>query len=388
MNITTQLLTMAWLLLLSLPTQSQAYLPKDDAEVLEILPVARAERKQLKKLRLEVNENPGDYRRVLVLAQDYIGLGRANSDPRFYGYAEAVLAPWLKPQHEQPGALVLRATLLQNRHDFESALTDLKTALNLNPRLPQAWLTLAAIYEVQGDYPSALRSCLALARFSTSLVTTTCINSALSLSGQAHYAYQHLVAAVNDHQGKRDEITWIYTILAELAERLDLVNEADSWYQKAIASEQRSVYTLASYADYLLNHNRPAEVIALLQGETRADTLLLRLTLAEQRLQNKNFEQHAELIKNKITAAKDRGDTVHQGDEARFNLQVLKDSATALTLATRNWDVQKEPRDARILLEAALAANKPNAALPVIIFLERTRLEDVRLQPLLKWAKG
>ena len=348
---------------------------------------ARGERKQLRGLRFQANANPGDFRIALNLAQDYIGLGRANSDPRYYGYAEAILAPWLVPQHEQYDALVLRATILQNRHDFQPALTDLKTALKLNPRLPQAWLTLAAIYEVQGDYSSALRSCLALTRLSTSLATTTCINSALSLSGQAQYSYQQLVAAVNDKQNNTEETTWTYTILAELAERLNLVNDADSWYLKAISSNHRSVYSLASYADFLLDHNRPDEVTTLLQGETRADTLLLRLTLAELRLRHKNFDQHAELIKDKITAAKARGDTVHQGDEARFTLQVIKDPDAALKLATSNWDVQKEPRDTRILLEAALAANKPEAALPVLKFLEQTRLEDARLQPLLKMVK-
>ncbi len=388
MKITTQLIITLGLTFLSFLAQSQAYLPKDDNEVLEVLPVARGDRKQLRDLRFKANANSGDFRFALSLAQDYIGLGRTNSDPRYYGYAEAVLAPWLKPQFEQPDALVLRATILQNRHDFQSALDDLKAALKLNPRLPRAWLTLAAIYEVRGDYLSALRSCLALARLSTSLATTTCINSALSLSGQAQSSYQQLVAAVNNSQSNTEETTWTYTILAELAERLDLVNKADSWYQKAISSNQRSVYTLASHADYLLDQNHPDKVITLLQGETRADTLLLRLTLAEQRLRHRDFDQHAELIKDKFIAAKARGDTVHQCDEARFTLQVLKAPEAALKLATSNWEVQKEPRDARILLESAIAANKPDAALPVLKFLEQTRLEDARLQPLVKLVKG
>ncbi len=366
----------------------EAYLPKNDAEILERLPVATGDRKRLKELRLQANKNPENYQLTLSLARDYIALGRANSDPRYYGYAEALLMPWLEVQNEQPDALVLRATILQNRHDFQAALTDLKTALQLNPRLPQAWLTLAAVYEVQGDYPSALRSCLALARFSASLTATTCINSAMSLSGQAQPSYEQLAAAITDAQGDSEELTWTYTVLAELAERLDLVKEADGWYQKALSQNHRSIYLLTSYADFLLDHNRPNKVIDLLQGETRADTLLLRLTLAEQQLQHKDFDQHANLIKDRVAAAKARGDTVHQGDEARFTLHVLKDAETALNLATRNWAVQKEPRDARILLEAAIAAKKPDAALPVLKFMEKTRLEDARLTPLLEQAKG
>mgnify|MGYP007054666883 FL=1 len=78
----------------------------------------------------------------------------------------------------------------------------------------------------------------------------------------------------------------------------------------------------------------------------------------------------------------------NQGDEARFSLHLLEDAETALKLATSNWAVQKEPRDARILLEAAIAAKKPDAALPVLKFMEQTHLEDARLTPLLEQAKG
>jgi tetratricopeptide (TPR) repeat protein len=322
------------------------------------------------------------------LAREYIALGRSNSDPRYYGYAETLLTPWLTAQNGQPDALVLKASILQNRHDFQSALVDLKSALKLNPRLPQAWLTLAAVYEAQGNYPSALHSCMALARFSSSMAATICVNSALSLSGQAKSSYEKLVAIAPNTRGNSEEMAWYYTLLAELAERLNLVNDAESWYQKVIALNHRSVYLLASYADFLLDHNRAEEVVELLQGETRADTLLLRLTLAEQGLHHKDFNQHADLIKDRIAAAKDRGDTVHQGDESRFTLHVLKDAEAALKLAIDNWAVQKEPRDARILLEAALASKKPESALPVLKFMEQTHMEDARLEPLLKLAKG
>lgn len=368
---------------------SEAYVPKADSEVLERLPVATGEQNRLRQLRSQLTENPGDYVLALSLAREYITTGRANSDPRYFGYAEAILNPWISPQNSLPDALVLRATILQNRHDFQSALANLKTALALNPRLPQAWLTLAAIYEVQGNYPSALRSCMALARFSSSFRATICINSALSLSGRAKSSYEQLVSSVSTRLGgDPEEMAWAYTVLAELAERLNLMDEAHSWYQKAIAQGHRNVYLLSSYADFLLDQNRPADVLGMLQGETKADTLLMRLTLAEQRLQHKDFNQHVDLIKARIAAAKARGDSVHQGDESRFTLHVLQDAKTALKLAIDNWAVQKEPRDARILLEAAIVANNTEAAISVIKFMEQTHMEDAHLGPLIKRAKG
>lgn len=387
MSIIIQLIIVAWIALQSPLVWPEAYIPKDDAEVLERLPVVTGERKQLRVLRSQVTDNPGNYHLALNLARDYIALGRLNSDPRYYGYAEAVLAPWLKSTNEHPDVLVLHATILQNRHDFQSALADLKSVVTRNPRLPQVWLTLAAIYEVQGDYSAALRSCLALARFSNSLAASVCMNSALSLSGQAQFSYDQLVRVVSNTIGDPEELTWAYTLLGELAERLNQVKEAEGWYKKAIAQDRRSVYLLATYADFLLNHNRTDEIIELLEGETRTDPLLLRLTLAEQRSQHKDFIQHAGLIEDKMAAAKARGDTVHQGDEARFTLHVLKDAEAALRLAISNWDVQKEPRDARILLETALAAKQPDSALPVVKFIEKSRLQDARLESMLKLVK-
>jgi thioredoxin-like negative regulator of GroEL len=67
---------------------------------------------------------------------------------------------------------------------------------------------------------------------------------------------------------------------------------------------------------------------------------------------------------------------------------VLGDAETALGLAQANWSVQKEPRDARLLLESVIAANKPDAAQPVLEFLEKNRLEDSRLRSLTANIKG
>jgi hypothetical protein len=103
---------------------------------------------------------------------------------------------------------------------------------------------------VQGDYPAALRSCLALARLTDSLFATVCMHSALSLSGQAQASYEQLLRVVSNSNEDPEEMTWAYTLLGELAERLNLVGEAEVWYQKAIGQGHRSVYLLATYADF------------------------------------------------------------------------------------------------------------------------------------------
>src|SRR6202521_2323650 len=55
---------------------------------------------------------------AIPLAQFYIQQARLNGDLRFLGYAEAVLAPWVKQTPPMPTVLVLQATLQQSRHEF------------------------------------------------------------------------------------------------------------------------------------------------------------------------------------------------------------------------------------------------------------------------------
>jgi len=73
---------------------------------------------------------------------------------------------------------------------------------------------------------------------------------------------------------------------------------------------------------------------------------------------------------------------VHPGEEARFTLHLLDQAEAALTLAQENWAIEREPIDARLLLEASLAARKVDAATPILNWLEKTRLEDVHLSRL------
>ena len=376
-------------LCLSGTSWAQPYHPLAENEVLEILPIRLESRREIQVLRQRTLENPNDAPAALKLVKRYIELGRAESDPRYYGYAEAALAPWLRANQTSAEALTLSATLHQSRHEFPAALADLQQALRLQPRLAQAWLTRAVIFEVQGDYPAALKSCLPLAKLAPPLTTATCINSALSLSGQAESAYDRLASALQAlPESNATDRQWTLTTLAEIAARLGRFEAADRDFKSALALNPRSSYLLATYADFLLDQRRCQEVHTLLKEEVRADNLLLRLALAEQCLKAPELAVHADALKDRFAASRLRGDTAHQGDEARFVLHVLNDNQTALNLAQANWLVQHEPRDARILLEAALAAGNPKAGQVVLDTLAGTGLEDIQLKSLAERLRG
>jgi len=107
--------------------------------------------------------------------------------------------------------------------------------------------------------------------------------------------------------------------------------------------------------------------------------LLLRLALAGQSLGAPELSGHVADLAERFAEARMRGDTVHQREEARFNLHLLKQPDDALRLAQTNWGVQREPWDARLLLEAALAADQPAAARPALDWLAASHLEDKHL---------
>ena len=79
---------------------------------------------------------------------------------------------------------------------------------------------------------------------------------------------------------------------------------------------------------------------------------------------------------------------MHQQEEARFALHIQNDPKAALRLAQANWQVQLEPRDAQIFLEAALAARDPAAAKPVLRWLAESGIEDKRLRSLAQQLKA
>jgi hypothetical protein len=78
----------------------------------------------------------------------------------------------------------------------------------------------------------------------------------------------------------------------------------------------------------------------------------------------------------RFDAARRRGDSLHRREEARFRLAVEDDSRGALTLARDNWNVQREPADLRILVDAARAATDAPTLRLATDWIAKTRLED------------
>jgi Tfp pilus assembly protein PilF len=373
------------------PGWSAPFAPRDDAQVLERLRTlpADAATRSVRQLRAQLAAQPRNLELAARLARRYLEKSRADSDPRFLGYAQSALAPWWHLAQPPVSVLVLRATIRQSNHDFESALSDLTAALERDPQNAQAWLTKAIVLQVRGDYDEARRCCLPLWRLTSELVAVTCASSTASLNGDATKSFNLLRQSFgNAINATPSEKAWAATVLAEIAARLGRTHEAEDYFRRALAVGQRDAYLLGACADFLLDQDRPEAVIPLVAEETLADALLLRLALAEQNLSGKSARQreplaaHIALLEARFEASRRRGDAVHRREEARFALHLLQQPVAALELARANWNVQREPADSRILLEAALAARNGVAAHPVLEWLAKNKTEDVQLTKL------
>ena len=368
--------------LMAAPAHPAPRTPSDDKTVIERLPFRAGDSRarELAELRAAARTTPGDATAAVALAQAYFEMAQARGDPRYVGYADAVVSQF--GQHMTPDLLLMRGMLRQYRHDFDEALADFAAALAKDPDRAGAHAWRGAIYLVKAQYANARQECDALQRLQRPVLHGGCAALVQAYNGQLTSAYatlqQTLALARND--GQR---LWLLTRLGEVSAWQGQSTRAERHYRDALAMGQDDGYLLAAWTDFLLDSRRPAEVVKLLAAWEASDPLLLRLAEAETLLQLPTAQAHVQALDDRFAAAKLRGDTTHRAEEARFQLRLLSNSALAVQLATANYQVQKEPRDLLVLLESALAARDTAAAKPARDWLQSTGFEDVRLRTLM-----
>jgi Tfp pilus assembly protein PilF len=354
------------------------YIPTDGSKVVERLPSrASPVQRELMALRAELTRNPNDLARATTLARRYIEQARIEGDPRYLGYAQAALAPWWQQPQAPDQVLVLRATLRQSTHQFAGALADLDTVLQRDSGNAQAWLTRATVQSVTGDYAAAKASCMRLYSRAPALVVQTCLSGVGSVNGDARASAAALKAMLARHPDTDAEMrVWVQTLLAEMDARLGDDASADALFRQALAAAEPDSYLLAAYSDFLLDRGRAPEVARLLKDKGRIDALLLRYAIALKTMGAADAPAQAEALRARFDAAVLRGDTVHQREQARFELALRGDAQAAVRLAKLNWAVQKEPADLRILVETAAASGDRAAAQAALDWIAKTKLED------------
>jgi hypothetical protein len=379
------------LLLPLVAARAAPFTPSSDAQVLATVPARATDprARELRALREAWRAAPRDAGAAVRLARRYFDEVAASGDPRYVGYAQAALQPWWDDPAPPPDVRVLRAMVYQFDHRFAPALADLDGALRDEPANGAAWAWRTAILMVQADYAQARRSCEGMAPLTTPLIAAACraqVDAATGRAGPAAAALRAALAAAPD--AAPEERLWALTRLAETEERRGDHVAAEAAFRAGLATGVPDIYLQAAYADFLLDRGRHAEVLVLLKDGGRADVLLLRLAIAAKAVADPRAAALAQELAARFDAARQRGDSTHRKEESRYVQAVVGDAPRALALARENWAVQREPADARILLEAAVAAREPAAAQPVLDWMAASGIESVALRGLAEKLKA
>ena len=392
----TPVLVALFCLFTSLATQaapSTPFTPANDSDVVERLPLSATDpsARRLQSLRKQLEAKPEDVALRIEIARRYFDLSMAQGDPRYVGYASAALAPLDKAAPAGNTALTaaywqIKGMLQQYSHNFDGALSSLDKASLADPKSPDPMAWRAAIHMVQANYPKAQAECEALKPLTTPLFASGCSQYVLAHSGGAaglQSAFDTLNVAVKAEPTASAELMlWELTRLAEMAIRLKRFDEADAYFKQALKLGVTDQFLLGAYADFLLQQKKPEAVITLLADWERSDILLLRLALAGKATNHKKASDWASNLRDRFIEAAKRGDRLHEQEAARFELDFENNPKKALALATNNYKLQKEPRDAEVLMRCALAAKDAAAAEPALTWLKQNKYEDAHLADL------
>jgi hypothetical protein len=369
----------------SLSALGAAYTPPSDSEIVERLPASTNDPalRRVESLRKQLAARPDDVNLRLEVARRYFDMAMAQGDPRYVGYASAAIGPLAQSGARNADYWLVRGLIQQYSHDFAGALQSLAKAQELKPDAPEPIAWQAAIHMVQARYPEALSQCTRLVPLAHPLYAHGCTAYVQASTGHLADAYRGLQEGLADAGAVAPELVlWIRTRLAEMAIRLQHMDEAQAHFDAAFKQGVTDQFLLGAYSDFLLLRQRPAEVMKLLADWERSDILLLRLALAGKAAKDPRAAGWAGQLRDRFAAAALRGDRLHEQEAARFELDVEGHPQKALELAARNYQAQKEARDAEILLRAAQAARQPKAAQPALDWLRTSGYEDPALAEL------
>ena len=287
------------------PLGATPFIPERDADVLERLPTTLGgDAGELRGLRTQLARAPTDVAQAVAVAGRYIELGQSQTDARYYGYAQAALAPWWGLPDPPPEVLLLRAAI--RRADMSST-GPCRTC-------PDCWRRIRAIPlgSCRPSFSSCAattgvprQACEALAQLRRAFSSPSAAWEGLaSLSGQAEGGLADCSSSQRGiHMGLRRPSRCAWRRCSERPRNGWAIGSApEVRFPEAQRLGPHDAYLLGTYADFLLNQGRAGEVVALLRDETRVDGLLLRLTLAEHEIGAPGEDAHIEELRARFAA--------------------------------------------------------------------------------------
>lgn len=337
---------------------------------------------------------------ALAYARAVFTLGLIEGDLRWYGSAKAALTPWWTVAELPAEAYFLRGLVKQGFHDFQDGLQDINRAIALEPARAEFWSWRFALHLLLADMAAAQKDIEEIGRLfgeeeakvyrAVLLYRTGQPLPAVALLSQAIGSVNYQDASSQDWLGFH--LGEAHRVAGQPAKALAV------WGQRLKASPQSHLIRL-SLADL---HNqqgqyRQAQTIAMAsdrsgnaQNNTASmtDALLMQAVLASRGLKDPDESRLASQLEARLQSQALRQEALIERPKLIYQIAYGRDLKAGLALSIDNWQLQKEPPDAVLFVQAALELGQARAAEPVVSWAEKTGYADPQLTPMLAQLKS
>lgn len=281
---------------------------------------------------------------------------------RFLELAEKLIADAAKPEQPDRQSWLLRARIMQAKHQFAAAAADLENYLKTYPNDAYASLLAADAWRRAGQLDTAQKHCLSLAINGRTVESKLCLAEVM-LSKADYQKASVLIESLWPVLSEMPDTIkrWCIVVKSDLLQlqgqseqALALWNNIEDWQQLPYA------YKL-TLADLLISQSKPEQVLDLLNNERPALATLLRQYRAAA-LSHNTDNPFADLLQRKayiVNHAPDKD--LHLYERALYASWFDNDPQTALSLALQNWQTQKSYEDAQLVIQLAEKGGQTSA---------------------------
>jgi hypothetical protein len=393
-----------WLMAAHAPAAAQERFRPSDAAV--VLPTsvhaASGPQNSLRGLDQAWRAQPQNLLPALAYARAVFTLGLTEGDLRWYGSAKAALTPWWTAADLPAEAYFLRGLVKQGFHDFPGGLQDIERAIALEPGRAEFWSWRFALHLLLADMAAAQKDINEIGRLFGEEEAQVYRSVLLYRTGQPLPAVDALSRAIrlakNQDASSQD---WLGFHLGE-AHRVagQPARALEVWGQRLKASPQSHLIRLSltdllnQQGQYRQAKNTAMATVTTRSGQgqnstaTMTDALLMQAVLASRGLKDPDESRLASQLEARLASQALRQEALIERPKLIYQIAYGRDVKAGLALSVDNWQLQKEPPDALLFVQAALALGQARAAEPVVSWAEKTGYTDAQLTPMLALLKA
>jgi len=336
---------------------------------------------------------PQDMPLAIRYARTAFQVGLNEGDLRWFGAAKAALLPWWDATTLPADGHFVRGLVRQGFHDFAGGLADFNAAIALDEQRSAYWSWRFVIHLLVSDMAAARQDCERMRQRFGPGEGDACAAVLMYRSGRPAEGAALLEQAVKrpefQDSGSQD---WLRFHLGEAWRVAGQPARALAVWEQHLTRQPRAYNVRLALVELLNEQGRFAEAKRLATGPNPqgipSDALLVQQLLASGGLSDGETERLAALVKQRMASQADRGETMIERPRMIYLIRYGHDPAAGLDLAVANWATQNEPPDAVLLAEAALKQRQPQAAEPVLQWMERTGYTEPALALLAQQLKA